>query len=75
MDVNRPRGRLLTYSNLVAQAVYHAKHNGIEGPLKDVVTDMMRHTDFRFSRRVRGLMRKGAPPQYEQDFEKRMGRV
>jgi len=71
MDDKGVRDWTLTYSNLVAQATRYAKRNGLDGGLKDVVREMLKHTKWRPSRDV---IRSGVPEHYENDFEFRMSR-
>lgn len=61
----------LTYTNLVTQAVLHARKKALTGGLKAVVKDMIQTTKWRPSKY---LLTGGVPEFYERDFEFRTGK-
>lgn len=67
----KQRNRILTYSNLVSQAVQYAQCNELTGSLKEVVQHMLEHTNWFPSFH---MVTHGVPPFYEEDFEYRMGK-
>lgn len=61
------RNWVLTYNNLVPQAVIHAKrHHIVDYSLRYVVKHMIMHTNWRPSR---DMYRGGVPECYEKDYE------
>lgn len=61
----------LSYTNLVTQAVIHARKRALAGSLKAVVKDMLQTTKWRPSKYV---LNGGVPEFYERDFDYRMGK-
>lgn len=61
----------LNYSNVVCQAVRHARRTNCGGGFYEVVKDMLRKTKWRPSRE---MYKNGLPLVYSNDFEFRLGR-
>lgn len=72
-DVKKLRSWQLTYSNIVDQALYFHRTNGLDNilSLKDTVQQMMEQTKWRPSPQ---MLREGVPEFYKQDFEFRKGK-
>lgn len=69
-DRKKVRDWQLTFSNLVCQAVHHARANGLtQHTLKNVIHDLMTKTKWRPSPQ---LLRSGVDSFYEEDFKFRM---
>lgn len=61
----------LTYSNLVCQAVQHARRNKLTVGLKHTVQHMLEHSRWRPSH---SLVQNGVPDFYHRDYEFRLGK-
>lgn len=71
-DSKKERDWQLTYSNLVCQAVQHARRSSMTtSSLKEVVAHMIETTKWRPSYQ---LINKGVPEFYSHDYEQRLGK-
>lgn len=61
----------LTYTNIVAKAINHARAKGLTGGLKEVVQDMCTNTKWRPSYH---MVKNGVPDFYHKDYEFRSGK-
>lgn len=67
----KERDYVLTYTNLVCQAVQHARRNGLTGSLKETVQHMLEHSKWRPSK---NMVCSGIPEFYIHDYEYRTGK-
>lgn len=70
-ELRKERDWQLTYSNLVPQAINHARHHSLTGGLKTVVEHMLDNTKWKPSYQ---MVKNGVPDFYINDYESRSGK-